>query len=156
MAKTDGKNEIVKAATTGQQAVISLLLTENSYELEEFERFVDKIAALQARFDALDDTDDPRNAQALENWKTFVDGLGAILGLERSISDEELDELLDADEAEIAKIKVFPYDYRDCLCELKKGEPLKLTRGYGRYYIIPESEATNAYVAVDDASAEQE
>jgi|GEM_PF-4997916 len=73
-------------ARDAQNAMCNLLLTENSYEITDFELFMMKLPKIAARFAALEKTPEDRRSEeakaALDGWKKTVAQIADILGLE--------------------------------------------------------------------------
>lgn len=73
-------------ARDAQTAMCNLLLTENSYEITDFELFMLKLPKIAARFAALEKTPEDRRSEeakaALGGWKKTVAQIAGILGLE--------------------------------------------------------------------------
>lgn len=79
-------------ARDAQNAMCNLLLTENSYEITDFELFMMKLPKIAARFAALEKTPEDRRSEeakaALDGWKKTVAQIADILGLEVPVPKE--------------------------------------------------------------------
>lgn len=68
-----------------QMAIVDLIMAENTYELEDFARFVSRLEALGRRFDALgalpEDERGDSARRALAGWDNFRARIAEALGL---------------------------------------------------------------------------
>lgn len=132
-------NELARTAGLGQQAVVNLVLAENEYEVEEFNRFLTTVGALNSRFEAIRESDSSVAKAAVEYWDGCVDGIAEALGLERVIvledEEEEPEEPVPA-LAEVAPITAG--EMEKYMVDFEEGKSYPVLAAPGRYYLIPE------------------
>ena len=104
-------------ARDAQNAMCNLLLSENRYEITDFELFMMKLPRIAARFAALEKLPEDRRSEeasaALDGWKKTVAQIADMLGLEvpapenpeKKEADASADDAEDGQKADAAEVE---------------------------------------------------
>lgn len=146
------ETSIVKAETLGkvavsaQGALVDLLLTENSYESYDFQRFFVTLGKLNERFDAIRDNETPHAKEAVRKWDDAIADLAKCLNLYTRDQLEARNDADDDDQADVKGTLEAVYGKLDQYrVSITQDAPLALPDGYGEYLLIPIAAAMGGY-----------
>lgn len=119
-----------------QLAIVDLIMAENTYELDDFAKFVSRLEALDRRFEALralpEDERGDSARRALAGWDNFRGRIAEVLDLSPE-ADQAADARVPSDPGDSVAL---PPAYDRFLASSGRGEE--------RFYVIPAAPAAPA------------